>query len=473
MSGETDDTAQRVAETLRSTPGPWEVYASRTRRFELYLQGKRVETVRGPVEATGYALRVFRSEGATTGVGSHSSTDLSSEGIRATRATAEGLLPHSRFPATHIPLPSEKLHGEAGLEIVDRALWDRPDERIEEYGEALLAAFAPERDVVPTFGAIRAVLEEVSLANSAGADARFRATSVDLETIVKASGGTEGKPPGEYWTSGHTRRLDPKSVRAQVEGWSRHARAVRDARPSPTGQFPVILPVDVLDAVLPTVALTRLSGAARLQKIAPEIGSGVAHPSVSLYDDGLAPWSAATRPIDGEGSRQRRTPLIEGGKLTGLLYDALHAGAFDGNPTGNGVRGLFPFPDSLGFRAPPVVGPTTLSFGSGRGGTDEELIEAVGDGLWVQEIGFPRPDPFTTAFGGEVRVGYRIRGGKLREPVRGGTVGGVVLAPPGSPSLLANLETLGSKATVAGFVHSAPILVRTLAVAGDGAPGAA
>jgi TldD protein len=471
MSAEGDDTASRVAESFRGFEGSWEVYASHTRRFELYLQGKRVETVRGPVEATGYGLRLFRSAQGTTGVGAHASTDLTPEGIREARATAESLIPESKFPATHVPLPSDRVRGEAGLEIVDRALWDRPDEQIEAYAEALAAAFAPERDVVLTFGAIRAVLEEVSVANSAGGESRFRSTTVDLESIVKAAGGAEGRPPGEYWTSGRTRRLDPATVRPQVETWSRHARAVRDAKPSPSGELPVILPVDVLDAVLPTVVASRLSGMARLQKMAPDEGTPIAHPSLSLYDDGLAPWAAGTRPVDGEGCRQRRTPLVEAGQLSSLLYDVLHAGAFDRASTGNGVRGVYPIPDSLGFRSSPVVAPTTLSFGTGHGGSDAELIEAVGDGLWVQEIGFPRPDPFTTAFGGEIRVGYRIRGGKLREPIRGGTVGGVVLAPPGSPSLLANLETMGSTATVAGMVRSAPVLVRTLSVAGDGTAG--
>jgi predicted Zn-dependent protease len=473
MSGRGDgrDTALRVADRLRGAPGPWEVFGMHGRRFELYLQKSRVETVRGPIEAEGYGIRRFRVDGGTTAVGFQASTDLSDDGIRSAFDSAGSLLAYSSFPAPKLTLPTDRVDDTSGLEILDPGLWEDPEKQLEEYGAGLLREFAPLRDVVPTFGAVRAILEEVSLANSAGGETRYRGTAVELETMVKASGGPEGKPPGEYWTNGLRRRLDPGRAATDVAEWTRHARAVRDARPSPTGSLPVILPPDVLADVVPTPIGSRLSGFGRLRRIAPEVGSDVAAPIVTIHDDGILPWAASSRPADGEGTRQRRTTLVDHGKLSAILYDALHAGAFDVPATGNAIRGFrLGRDDWLAFRHSPSVGPTTVSIAPGTAGSAEELIEATKDGLWIQQIGFPNPDPLTSAFGGEIRVGYRIRGGKIAEPVRGGTVGGVVLATPGSPSLLANIAAIGSRAELAGSIHSPPVLVRTLAVAGDSAP---
>ncbi len=72
----------------------------------------------------------------------------------------------------------------------------------------------------------------------------------------------------------------------------------------------------------------------------------------------------------------------------------------------------------------------------------------------------------SASFGGEIRIGYRIRSGKIAEPVRGGTVGGVVFAPPGTRSLLANVEALGSRVELSDALAAPPVLVRPLTVAG-------
>ena len=64
------------------------------------------------------------------------------------------------------------------------------------------------------------------------------------------------------------------------------------------------------------------------------------------------------------------------------------------------------------------------------------------------------------------------RNGKIAEPVRGGTLGGVVFATPGSSSLLANVVALGSKAELIDDVSAPAVLVKPLTVAGDSAGGA-
>jgi predicted Zn-dependent protease len=103
----------------------------------------------------------------------------------------------------------------------------------------------------------------------------------------------------------------------------------------------------------------------------------------------------------------------------------------------------------------------------GDGGTAEELVEAAHEGVWIQEIGWSSPDPVSGAFGGEIRLGYRIRNGKLVEPVRGGTVGGVAFAPEGLPSLMNRVQAIGSASSFFEPVSSPPVLVGSLTVGGE------
>ena len=151
-----------------------------------------------------------------------------------------------------------------------------------------------------------------------------------------------------------------------------------------------------------------------------------------------------------------------------ILYDSLTAGTFNTKSTGNGFRGIASGARNwYRFFQPPTVTPSTISVSPGSGGTDAELIEAAREGIWIQQIGWSSPDPLTGAFGGEIRLGYRIRNGKLAESIRGGTLGGIALAPEGSPSLMTRLEAVGSRAAFAESVLSPPVLVRPLTVAGE------
>jgi TldD protein len=188
----------------------------------------------------------------------------------------------------------------------------------------------------------------------------------------------------------------------------------------------------------------------------------------TVYDDGRIPWAPMSSGVDDEGVPQRRRTLLDHGVVSELLFDTLHAGAFDARSTGSGFRAF-----SSGFRTwhrfmqPPTVSTSTIVLAPGEGGTDAELVEAAHEGIWIQQIGWSAPDPLTGAFGGEIRLGYRIRDGKLAESIRGGTVGGIALAAEGSPSLMTRLEAVGSRAAFSELVSSPPVLVRSLSVGGE------
>lgn len=455
-----------LAERLR-TESPWELFFERLCRYEIHWSGQRIEVVRGPIRIEGYAVRVFRPREGQTGVGFQASTDLSEDGLRTTVDRAEELARYSEFPAKSVDLPGESPPAQSPVELLDRPLWERPAESLNEYSQAFLAEFDGRADATPSFGSVRATLAEVSLANSSGLRRGWAHTSVDFESAVKSLRGPEGAPPGEYWVNSVHRRLEPSRLPAEVDKWCQLAQDSGRARPPPTGDLTVVVPPEVSAGILPAVFGGQFTGSARLRKFAPELGRTVGGPDLTIRDDGQVPWAIGSAPVDDEGSPERRCTLVAEGKVSALMYDVLEAAAFGVPPTGSASRATAYWTrDWKKFPYRPHATSSTLVMESGEGGSDEELIEAAGNGLWVQELAWAIADPISTAFGGELRMGYRIRDGKLAEPVRGGTVGGVVLAPPGEPSMLASLAAVGSRARLCGGAEIPSLLVRSLTVAG-------
>ena len=462
-----DAAAFRVTDQLAGKE-PWEVYGERIRRFELHLSGEAVEMTRGPVALEGYDIRVFRPRDGIVGVGAQASNDFTPEGVRVALDDAERAARFASFPASRFNLASGRGATGGIVEVLDRGLWEYPMDSLESYVATLRAAFEGRKGFSLSFGSVRATLVETSICNSAGLRTGYGHTQVELEVGVKATGGPEGPAPGEYWLNDSDRRLRPADLARRVEDWCRFAEDVRRGTPAPTGELPVVLPPAVLAGILPTICGGRLTGSARLHGIAAQPGLKVASEIVTVHDDGRVPWAPMSSPVDDEGVPQRRRLLVDHGSVSESLYDTLHAGAFDTHSTGNAFRGGWSgFPTWYRFLQPPAVAPSTIVVTPGDGGSNAELVEAAGDGIWIQEIGWSSPDPVSGAFGGEIRLGYRIRGGKLAEPIRGGTVGGFVFAPAGSPSLLSRLQAIGSTSAFVDPVSSPPILVGALPVGGE------
>lgn len=462
-----DAAAFRVADRLAGHE-PWEVFGERIRRYEVHLTRDGIEMTRGPIVLEGYGIRVFRPREDATGVGFQASNEFSDEAVRSTLEDAERIARYASFPAARFELPTG--HGATGgiVEVLDRGLWEYPVDSLDGYVASLRAAFEGRKQAAISFGSVRATLTETSLCNSSGLRTGYGHTTVDVEVGVKAFGGPEGPSPGEYWVNETDRRLKSQELAGRVSEWCRYAEDVRRGRPPPTGEMAVVLPPSVLAGILPAVFDGRFTGTARLRHVSPKTEATLGTELASVHDDGRIAWAPMSSPVDDEGVPQRRRTLLDHGRVSDLLYDSLHAGAFGLRSTGNGFRGLAGGNRNwFRFLQAPVLSTSTIALEPGGGGTDAELVEAARDGIWIQQIGWSSPDPFTAAFGGEIRLGYRIRDGKLAEPIRGGTVGGVALAAEGSPSLMTHLEAVGSDAAFWGPVSSPPALVRPLSVAGE------
>lgn len=461
------DTAFRVADRIRGkAPPTWDVYAERAHRFEVHLNRSSIEMVRGPVAIEGFGLRLISAQNGGVGVGFAASSDLSADGIDSAFASATAVGRHAAFPAKRVEFPGPKNAAAGDLELVDRTLWDEPLKTLETFAEQLVEAAGSVRHVEPSFGSVRGTLSEVTYANSAGAHVSYPHTVVELEIAVKASGGPEGPAPGEYWVNSRFRHVDGRKLVQEARSWAKKAEDARHATAPPNGKLKVLFPAAVLADILPVALGYRFSGVAELRKMTPTPGTSVAAESISVVDDGIRPKALGSSPHDDEGTPQRRGTLVEAGKSQETLYDLLHAEAAGHQTTGNARRQSPAAPHWFRFATPPTPGPTTLVIRPGSGGTDEELIEATGDGIWLDQLGWAFPDPLSTAFGGEIRLAYRIRDGKLAEPLRGGTVGAVILTGPDEPSFLKSVTAIGRTSELIGQLDTPTLLVENVDVAG-------
>jgi PmbA protein len=69
------------------------------------------------------------------------------------------------------------------------------------------------------------------------------------------------------------------------------------------------------------------------------LGTQIASPLLSVYDDALHPDNISMSSFDGEGTPTRRVPLIQGGILTGFLHSAGTAKRMNAQPTGHADLG--------------------------------------------------------------------------------------------------------------------------------------
>jgi TldD protein len=162
---------------------------------------------------------------------------------------------------------------------------------------------------------------------------------------------------------------------------------------------------------------------------AGKMGEKVAQPLLTAYDDGAMPGEWGTGAIDDEGTRCRRTALIEEGRLTSYLYDRLRARRDDTESTGNGRR--------ESFRDLPIPRMTNTYIAPGDS-EPEEMIGGVERGFYAVSFAGGQVEPATGDFVFGVSEGYLIEAGRVTRPCRGATLTG------NSLDALAAIDAVGS-----------------------------
>ena len=188
------------------------------------------------------------------------------------------------------------------------------------------------------------------------------------------------------------------------------------------------------------------------------IGKKVGNEKVSICDSGDMENNGYT-PFDDEGNPAKETWLIKDGVLTGRLHDAKSASVLNEEITGNARAQDYYFS--------PMVRMTNTYLKKGED-TPEEIISGVEDGIYVYGVNYGTG---SATFTMQPNLCYRIRKGKLCEPVRANVITGNVfktlfdIDAVGNDFVLCNTYTCGKNGQSAPVSAGGPtIRVKKLTV---------
>lgn len=163
------------------------------------------------------------------------------------------------------------------------------------------------------------------------------------------------------------------------------------------------------------------------------LGERIGSEILSIYVDGTTPCIGFT-PFDDEGTRGRKVPLIEEGRLAGRLHSVATAAALGEPPTGNGR--------AIDYRYEPIPRQTNTFVGAGTS-TREEVFGGIEDGIFVDT--FRHGSGMSTFTIAPARA-YRIVDGKIADPVRVSVVSGSVF------EALASVEALSDQVEIQDII---------------------
>lgn len=146
-----------------------------------------------------------------------------------------------------------------------------------------------------------------------------------------------------------------------------------------------------------------------------KVGQQVAAKGVTVIDQGDIADRRGSLNFDDEGVPTQENILIEDGVLKGYMQDRMNARLMGVAPTGNGRRQGYEY-------APMPRMTTTFMKAAGRTYDHDEIIASVKDGIFAANFGGGSVDIVSGEYVFEMTEAYRIRNGKVCEPVKGATM---------------------------------------------------
>lgn len=259
----------------------------------------------------------------------------------------------------------------------------------------------------PVFGYFTSGACDLAVAASSGLRAHQRFTDATV-LVLAADDAASGYHERTSWRAG---QLDPAAVAREAVGLARRTRGAEEPEPGPYRA--VLEPFAVAD-LLEYFAWDSFNALGLLEErsyLAGRIGEQIMDEKISIADDALDP-RGLPKAFDFEGVPKRRVGLVEQGVARGTVWDrATAARAGDGR-------------ESTGHALPAAARkwgatPTALSMEPGAADSPDELVELVGDGIYVTRLHYLGiVDPREGVVTGMTRDGtFRIRGGRVAEPL--------------------------------------------------------
>ncbi len=288
--------------------------------------------------------------------------------------------------------------------------------------------------VVQVTATLAASLQEVAILRPEGGlvtDIRPMAR-ISIAVIVERDGRRESGHHGGGGRIGLSGLMAPGHWQTVAREALRVALVNLDAQPAPAGALDVVLGPGWPGILLHEAVGHGLEGDFNRKKtsaFAGLMGRQVAARGVTVLDDGTIPDRRGSINVDDEGTPSGRTVLIDDGMLVGYMQDRQNARLMGVPPTGNGRR------ESHAHAPMPRMTNTLM-----LGGSDDPaaLVASMKNGIWAVGFGGGQVDITSGKFVFSCTEAYRVRDGKVGEPVQGATLIG------DGPTVLKNVRGIGN-----------------------------
>jgi TldD protein len=375
--------------------------------------------------ASGFGLRGVTGE---TTAFAHAS-DISADAIERAAATLKLLDSSKDGPAAPPPRTNQSMYA--------------PDNPLTEVPFARKVALCQQIDAAARARDPRVAQVSVSLAASWRVIEVIRAdgfVASDVRPLVRlgvqiVASENGRRETGSFGLGGrhlYERILEPEAWNRAIDEALAQALANLRSVAAPAGEMPVVLGSGWCGVLLHEAVGHGLEGDFNRKGTSAftgRIGERVAAPGVTVVDDGAMAERRGSLTIDDEGTPTRRNVLIEDGILKGYLQDRLNARLMGVEPTGSGRR------ESFAHAPMPRMTNTFMLAGSDH---PAELVERVKDGIYAKSFGGGQVDITNGKFVFSCTEAYRIRNGRIAEPVKGATLIG------DGPTVLTRIKGIGN-----------------------------
>ncbi len=209
-------------------------------------------------------------------------------------------------------------------------------------------------------------------------------------------------------------------------------KAVRllDAKPAPSGQFPVIADPELTGVLIHEALGHAVEGDLILQNdsiLKDKIGTQIASDIVNIFDDASLKEGFGYYPYDVEGVKTKPNQLVKDGKLISLLNSRETASKLNMKSSGN-ARSI--------IADQPIVRMSNTFLQPGEN-TFEELLEDIPNGIYLKGSRGGQVDTGKGIFQFNAAEGYIIENGEITTPVRDVSLSGNIL------ETLKNIDAIG------------------------------
>ena len=226
--------------------------------------------------------------------------------------------------------------------------------------------------------------------------------------------------------------VNPERWQAMAKESLRQALVNLDAVPAPAGMMDVVLGPGWPGILLHEAIGHGLEGdfiRKGTSAFSGMLGERVAAPGVTIVDDGTLSGRRGSLTIDDEGTPTSCTTLIEDGILKGFMQDRMNSRLLGVPATGNGRRESF-------AHAPMPRMTNTLMLGGDK--DPDEIVADLKDGIYATNFGGGQVDITSGKFVFQCTEAYKVKNGKIGEPVKGATLIG------DGPTVLTQIRHLGN-----------------------------